>query len=171
MYALNFEDMATTALSLFLFTAFIMLFLPIAGQLIPHQLHSYLYSLLHHLYTPRSSELTLIIDQVDDYMGNYNQVYKAADVYLRTKISPLNERLRVSKTSEQKDLTIVIDTGEEIVDTVDNDITLKWRYMCSAETEYRGEKRQFELKFLKKHKAKVMESYLPYVLARADALC
>ena len=76
----------------------------------------------------------------------------------------------MSKTSGQEDLTISIDRDEKIIDTFDNDITLQWRYVCT-EKDYRGEKRQFELKFLKKHKAKVMDSYLPYVLARADALC
>ncbi|KAK9948550.1 hypothetical protein M0R45_004119 [Rubus argutus] len=139
MYGLTFKDMATTAFSFSIFIAFFMLFRLKPGQLIPHQLRSYLYSLLHHMYTPRSSELTLIIDQGDDDYMDHNQVYQAADVYLRTKISPLNDRLRVSKTSGQKDLTIAIDTGEEIIDTFDNEITLRWRYMCT-ETENRGEK-------------------------------
>ncbi|KAK9948549.1 hypothetical protein M0R45_004118 [Rubus argutus] len=179
MYGLNFKDMATPAFSLIsIIIAFIMLFRTKPGQLIPHQLRSYLYSLLHHLYAPRSSELTLIIKKLSGshgYGNGYgmpfnNKVYEAADVYLQTKISPLNERLTVSKTSGQEDLTIAIDTGEEIIDTFDNNITLKWRYVCTAR-ERGGEKHQFELKFLKKHRAKVMDSYLPYVLARADALC
>ncbi|PRQ47531.1 putative ATPase, AAA-type, core, AAA-type ATPase domain-containing protein [Rosa chinensis] len=175
MYPLNLKDMPTTASSMFSayasFAAFIMLVKSMADQLmslIPPQLRSYLYSILLHFYTPHSSDLTLIVDEKCGYM--INQVYESAEVYLKTKISPLNERLRVSRTPGQKTLSINIDRDEEIMDTF-NDITLKWCYVCTeAEKSGDKEKRKFELTVQKKHKTEVTDSYLPYVLARADAL-
>ncbi|KAK9948558.1 hypothetical protein M0R45_004127 [Rubus argutus] len=169
--ALNLTNIPTTASSLFSayasFAAFIVLARSMADQLIPHQLRRYLHSLLRHFYTPRSSNLTLIVDEKSGM--NSNQVYEAAEVYLQTKISPLNERLRVSKTPRQKTLSLTIDKNQEIMDTFEN-IKLKWQYVCTETKERGGEKRQFELMFHKKHKALVMEAYLPYVLTRAKAI-
>ncbi|KAK9948548.1 hypothetical protein M0R45_004117 [Rubus argutus] len=175
MFPLNFKDMPTTASSLFSayasIAAFLMLVRSIADQLIPHELRSYLYSILHHFfYTPRSSDMTLIIDEKCGYMSN--QVYEAAEVYLQTKISESNERLRVSKTPGQKTLSINIDRDQEIIDFFDG-IRLKWCYVCAEEKNNgsgNDEKHQFELTFLKKHRAKVIDSYLPYLLARANAI-
>ncbi|XP_024184089.1 AAA-ATPase At2g18193 isoform X1 [Rosa chinensis] len=180
MYPLNLREMPTTASSLFSayasFTALIMLVKSMADQLmslIPPPLRSYLSSILHHFYAPRSADLTLIVDEKCGHM--INQVYEAVEVYLKTKISPLNERLRVSRTPGQKTLSITIDRNEEIIDYFDN-ITLKWRYVCTEAKKGGGgpggdkEKRKFELTFNKKHKVEVIDSYLHNVLDRADAL-
>ena len=174
MFPLSFKDMPTTASSLFSAYAslatFLMLVRSMADQLIPYELRSYLYTILRRFYTPRSSDMTLIIDEKCGYINN--QVYEAAEVYLQTKISPLNERLRVSQTPGQKALTITIDKEQEIIDTFDK-IKLKWSYVCTEAKKDGGsddEKRQFELTFLKTHRVKVLDSYIPYVLDRANAI-
>ncbi|KAL6227119.1 hypothetical protein ACLB2K_001078 [Fragaria x ananassa] len=172
--SLNFTNMPTTASSLFSayasLAAFLMLANSMADQLIPHWLRSYLHSLLPFFYTPKSSTLTLIVDEMSGM--NNNQVYEAAQVYLQTKISSINERLKVSKTPRQKTITLSIEQNEEIIDAFEN-IKLKWRYVCSESKDHHhgdGDKKHFELTFLKKHKASVVEAYLPYVLARAKAI-
>lgn len=171
MFTLNPKDMPTTASTLFSayasFAASMMLLRSITDQLIPHQLRSYIYSSLSYFFTTSSSNLTLI---VDEHCGMArNEVYDAAEVYLRTKISPYTERLKISKTPRKKKISIAIDKGEEITDTFDNDIKLKWRFTeleKGQKDNYRSagdNKNQFELVFDKKHKDKVMEFYLPYV--------
>ncbi|PRQ47542.1 putative ATPase, AAA-type, core, AAA-type ATPase domain-containing protein [Rosa chinensis] len=169
--ALSLTNLPATASSLFSayasLAAFLMLARSMADQLIPHQLRSYLHSLLGYFYTPKSSNLTLIVDEKSSM--NNNQVYEAAEVYLQTKISPLNERLRVSKTPRQKTISLAIEKNEEIMDSFEN-IKLKWRFVCTESKDHGSDKSHFELTFVKKHKALVVEAYLPYVLDRAKAI-
>ncbi|KAJ7953049.1 Aaa-atpase [Quillaja saponaria] len=167
MFSLN-EMPSTTALfsAYASFTASMMLVRSMADQLIPHPLRSYLTSALHYLFTPLSSNLTIVIDEKCGMTSN--QVYNAAEVYLRTKISPSTQRLRVSKTQRQKNITVTIHKDEEINDKFDN-FLLKWRFLCT-ESEHRQERRSFELTFHKKFKEQVLESYLPYVLLRAKEI-
>ncbi|CAB4287770.1 unnamed protein product [Prunus armeniaca] len=117
----------------------------------------------------------------------HNQVYDAAELYLRTKISPLTEPLQVSKTPRKKTISLSIDQGQQINDTFDN-VKLTWRYICSSNqrsesqnhslrrhnnnnnNNQSSEKRCFELTFHKKHKDKVVEFYLPHVFAQANAI-
>ncbi|XP_062004531.1 AAA-ATPase At2g18193-like [Rosa rugosa] len=175
MYPLNFKDMPTSASSLFSayasLAAFIMLVRSIMDQLFPHELRSYIYSIFNKFfYTPRSLDMTIIIDEKCGYISN--QVYEAAEVYLRTKISDLNERLRVSKTPGQKTLNIAVDKDQEIIDFFDG-IKLRWCFVCAEDKKGgsgNNEKHQFELTFNKKHRAKVIDSYMQHVLARADAI-
>ncbi|XP_024181166.1 AAA-ATPase At2g18193 [Rosa chinensis] len=180
MFPLNFEslnltNMPTTASSLFSayasLTAFIMLVRSIVDQLIPHELRYYIYSAFGRLFTPRPSDLTLIVDECCGMVQN--QIYEAAEVYLRTKVSPLNDRLRVKKAPRQKNITVTIEKGEEIKDSFDG-ININWRFVCSGgeneQNSHAQQKRQFELTVNKKHRVKVIESYLPYVLDRAEAI-
>ncbi|XP_050383827.1 AAA-ATPase At2g18193-like [Argentina anserina] len=175
MFTLNLKDMPTTASTLFSayasFAASMMLLRSITDQLIPRQLRSYIYSFFSHFFTSPSSNLTLI---VEEYCGmTRNQVYDAAEVYLTTKISPFTERLKISKTPRKKSISIAMDKGEEITDTFDNDIKLKWRFAEPEKDDFRSgndNKCRFELVFDKKHKDKVMDTYLPYVFAQAKAI-
>ncbi|XVF59680.1 hypothetical protein PTKIN_Ptkin07bG0295300 [Pterospermum kingtungense] len=150
------------------FAGSVMLVRSMANELIPHQLRSYLFSTLHYFFTPLSPNLTLAIDESCGMTRN--QVYEAAEVYLRTRISPTTERLKVSKTRKQKRFTIAIEKGQTVVDHFE-DVTLTWRFVCvETEKPHHGEKRLFELSFQKKHKDKVMDSYLPYVLLKAEEI-
>ncbi|KAL6224521.1 hypothetical protein ACLB2K_003376 [Fragaria x ananassa] len=170
--------MSTTASTLFSayasFAASMMLLRSITDQLFPYQFRSYIYSFFSHFFTTPSSNLTLIVEECCGMTRN--QVYDAAEAYLRTKINPLTERLKISKTPRKKSISIAMEKGEEITDTYDNDIELKWRF-TEPEKKQKDEydsandnKRRFELVFDKKHKDIVMDSYLPYVFARAKAI-
>ncbi|XP_061999577.1 AAA-ATPase At2g18193-like [Rosa rugosa] len=172
MFTLNPKDVQTTASTLFSayasFAASMMLVRSIIDQLIPHQ------SVFSHFFTTPSSNLTLIVEECCGMTRN--QVYDAAEVYLQTKINLFTERLKISKTPRKKNISIAMDKGEEITDTFDNDIKLKWRFTepeKKQKDEYHSandSKRRFELVFDKKHKDTVMDSYLPYVFARAKAI-
>jgi hypothetical protein len=168
----SLKDMPSTASTLFSayasVAASMMLVRSMANEIVPHELRAYLGSALNYLFTPLSSTLTLVIDECSGMTRN--QLYEASDVYLRTKISPATERLRVSKTPRQKHINVAIEKGEEINDRFEN-FHVKWRFVCTEPKNQRsGEKRFFELIFNKKFKDQVLNSYLPYVLHRASAI-
>lgn len=178
----SLKDIPTSPSALFAayasFSASMMLFRTMVNELVPAELRVYLTSALRFLFAPLSSDLTLIVDETTGMTRN--QVFDAAEVYLRTKISPRTERLRVSKTPRQKSLTVAIDKGEEVFDTY-QDVRIRWRFVCTEPDKGGGggggyhhaasrEIRNFELTFDKKFKAKVLGSYLPYVLVRANAI-
>lgn len=153
--------------------ASVMLVRSMANEFIPYELRSYLSSAIHYLYTPLSTNLTLVIDE---YSGiTRNQVYDASETYLRTKISSSTDRLRVSKTPRQKNFAVAIEKGEEVNDVYEN-VKLKWRYVCTEPQNNNhhysggGEKRCFELSFNKKFKDRVLGSYLPFVMDRAHVI-
>ncbi|EEF40801.1 ATP binding protein, putative [Ricinus communis] len=150
------------------FAAFLMLVRSLANDLIPHHLQSYINSFFCRLFTHASSStFTLTIDELFGY--SQNQIYEAAEIYLRTKTANSSARhLKVSKSQRQRKITTSIVSGEEIIDYYD-DMKLKWRYACDESQTPPNEKRYFELSFNMNFKDKVLSSYLPYVLQKADA--
>ncbi|KAI4314818.1 hypothetical protein L6164_027687 [Bauhinia variegata] len=154
-------------------TASIMLMRSMVNDLIPQPIRGYLVNTFRYFIKPRSPILTLIIEESSGIARN--QVYDAAEVYLSTRVSPLNERLKIFKSPKEKKLTIRLEKGEKIVDFYDG-VELKWRFIC-AESEknnpnenniaIRSEKRYFELCFHKKHKEIVLDNYLPFILEKA----
>ncbi|XVF17941.1 hypothetical protein REPUB_Repub10bG0168300 [Reevesia pubescens] len=157
-------------------TASIMLFRSMANDLIPCPIRNYLFSTMRYFFKPRTQILTLVIEESNGMA--MNQVYDASEIYLCTRISPNTERLKISKTPKEKNLTIRLEKGEKIVDFYEG-VELKWRFVCAdAEKSKnpndpfpaRAEKRSFELSFHKKHKDIVLNSYVPYLLERAKAI-
>ncbi|KAE8675757.1 Mitochondrial chaperone BCS1-like protein [Hibiscus syriacus] len=166
------SEMSKTASSLLSayasFAGSIMLVRSMANELIPHPLRSYLLKTCRYFFSPLSSALTLAIDERCGMAKN--QVFEGAKLYLSTRISPKTERLKVSKTRKQNHITIAIDKGETVVDRFE-DVRLTWRFACAeGEKPPHGEKRYFELIFNKKHKDKVLNFYLPYVLLKAEEI-
>lgn len=165
--------MPATATSLFStyasFAATMMIVRTMANDLVPSPVRSYLQSFIHHLFTPLSNTLTVVIEDLSGMIRN--QVYDSAEIYLQTRLNPNTERFKVSKTSKQKKVNISLERGEEVADTFE-DINLKWRFVSiepQGEPRIR-EKRYFELSFHKKHKNKVIDKYLPFVLAKAKEI-
>ncbi|KAM1047821.1 hypothetical protein ACFX1X_027362 [Malus domestica] len=173
MFSLNNpREMPTTVSSLFSayasFAGSMMLVRSIARDLFPEPLSSYIFSKLSRLFSTPFSSITLVIEEFSG--AARNQVYAAAEVYLRTinNITPSTHRLRVGKNIRQKTVSLALDNSGQLEDAFDN-VNLTWRFKVRKEKSG-AEQRQFELSFHKKHKDKVMESYFPYVLARADAI-
>ncbi|KAH9711281.1 AAA-ATPase [Citrus sinensis] len=146
-----------------------MLLRSFANELIPQQLRSYLCTTFYHyLFNPLSNNLTLVFDEWSGM--SRNQVFDAAELYLRTKINPDTERLKVSKTSRQKNFTVSIEKGEEVTDSFQN-VQLQWKFVCKEpQNNHSGEKRYFELSFHQKHKQTVICYYLPHVVERANEI-
>ena len=148
-------------------SAIVMLVRSMVNEFVPPQFRSYLFSIFQqYFFTPQSSQLTLVVEE-NCGIGT-NQIYEAATIYLRTKISDSTERLKVSKTVKQKKSTIEVLTGEEITDCFEN-IKLKWKF--SEKGEHRHDRQKFiELSFDKKFKKVVLDSYLPYVITSSETI-
>ncbi|CDY53274.1 BnaC09g09690D [Brassica napus] len=114
-------------------TGFMMLFRKMLNDFMPMQLRSYLFRLLDQLFTPKSNNLTVIIDE--KFGSESNHVFEAAEIYLRKKISPDTKQLCVGKTTKEKHFTISIVKGEEIFDSFENS-KMKWNYVESEENKF-----------------------------------
>ncbi|KAL5713289.1 hypothetical protein ACHQM5_015381 [Ranunculus cassubicifolius] len=161
-------------------STFMMLIQSIVNQFLPYQLQAYLLSLFRGLLNRHSpSDLTISIEQFEGLTSN--EVYESSEIYLRTKIDPLVERLRVSKVPRENVILVTIEKGQEITDIFEG-IQIKWKLITSensgSDNQYSGqqqqqqqqERRAFELSFPKKYKEQVLSSYLPYVMEKAKAL-
>ncbi|KAI4327648.1 hypothetical protein L6164_020084 [Bauhinia variegata] len=157
-------------------TASVMLMRSMANDLIPQPIRGYLANAFRYLIKPHSPNLTLVIEESSGIARN--QVYDAAEVYLSTRVSPLNERLKIFKSPKEKRLTIRLEKGEKLVDFYGG-AELKWRFIC-AESEnnnpsnnniaIRSEKQYFELCFHKEHKEMVLDNYLPFILEKSKEM-
>ncbi|GAU26238.1 hypothetical protein TSUD_224290 [Trifolium subterraneum] len=112
-------------------TASIMLLRSMAQELIPQPIRGYLLNTFRYFIKTRSSTLTLIIEESTGIARN--QVYDAAESYLSTRVTPENERLKISKVPKEKKLTIRLEKGEKLTDVYEG-VCLEWRFIC-AETE------------------------------------
>ncbi|KAK9276090.1 hypothetical protein L1049_005621 [Liquidambar formosana] len=145
-----------------------------AMQLIPKPLQEKILSKLAGLWGNVSSQMTLIIDEYSG-SGSINEIYHASELYLSTRISPSVDRLKVSKSSREKNLSISVTKGEKIIDVFEG-IQLKWEMVCTetqksffdhhskSQTNAKLVHKSFELCFHKEHKEKVLDAYLRYVV-------
>ncbi|VVA99461.1 unnamed protein product [Arabis nemorensis] len=165
------SDFSFSASSLFSayasLTGFLMLFRSMLHDFVPAKLRSYFSDLFDRYFTPKSKNLTVIIDE--NFGLNRNQVYDAAEMYLRNKIGPETERLRVGKTPKQTHFTISIEKGEEIFDSFEGS-EVKWSYVQSENEKGDKVKRLYELTFEKKLKDKIMGSYLSFVVSESEEI-
>ncbi|CAN6484924.1 unnamed protein product [Victoria cruziana] len=150
-----------------------MLVRSIVNVFFPRPFHHFLLSRVWHFFSRFSSRLSMVVEQYNGFA--VDRLYEAAEVYLSTKISPSNTRLKVGKPDKEKGFLVTMDMGEEIVDVFEG-VKLTWRFI-RTETEKRisnsysdsstMETRFFELSFDKIHREKVLRSYFPYILNRA----
>ncbi|KGN49285.2 AAA-ATPase At2g18193 [Cucumis sativus] len=172
---MNFKDMAVPQSVSALFSAYasfattMMLIRSLTNELLPAKLISFS-SIFVYFFGSISSQTKLVIEENSGFA--MNEVFQAAEFYLRTKISPSIDTLKVTKTPRQKKVTLSIDKDQEIIDYFEN-IRLQWRFLCSVDERNGGgsrEKRQFELSFPKKFRDRIVDFYLPYVLRRAKEI-
>ncbi|XP_057788289.1 AAA-ATPase At3g50940-like [Salvia miltiorrhiza] len=149
----------------------------LAKDLLPNELQHYVYTKFHYLLTSAfSNEITLVIDEFDGL--NKNQLFSAAELYAAAISSPSSRTYRVSLPEKEKKIRVFLGQNEEIVDEFCKTIHLKWRFVAEKSQRRRdypsaatsSEIRSFKLTFHKKHKSKVIDEYLPYVLERSKAL-
>ncbi|KAK0573322.1 hypothetical protein LWI29_006395 [Acer saccharum] len=141
----------------------------VTNQIIPKKFQDMILSKFGGL-CGNGSRMTLTIDEFDGY--SINQLYEASEIYLRTKINPSLNSLKVSKSAKENNFLLTINIGEKIVDVFE-DVQLLW-VMASDKTDEmpqngRFEKRFIELSFHKKCMEKVLSSYLRYVMEISNA--
>ncbi|XP_059661427.1 AAA-ATPase At3g50940-like [Cornus florida] len=156
-----------------------MLIRSVANEFLPPGIHNFFFSGFHHLSHHFSSQFTIVIEEFQGQL--VNQVFEAANVYLGTIVNPSTQRVRLSKAENEKRVEITIDRNEEMVDVFEN-VQVKWRLICTQvdavnfrhrpdlNATLRSEIKSYELSFHKKHKEKVLGSYLPYILERSKAI-
>ncbi|KAL6011393.1 hypothetical protein ACLOJK_001839 [Asimina triloba] len=147
----------------------------IANDLLPRHVQDRLFSTLQATFLRRfSAQITIIIDEFNGF--TLNKLYAAAHLYLGTKISTsATRRLRVSKDDSEKHLSVAMERGETVVD-VFQDMKLEWQFIRHENHKYVGndttvqQSHSLYLRFREKHKDKVLQDYLPRVLAQAKAM-
>ncbi|KAJ1441673.1 P-loop containing nucleoside triphosphate hydrolase [Sesbania bispinosa] len=133
---------------------------------------------LHNLSRHFSTQFTIVIEEFQGM--SRNQVFEAAEAYLGTKATLSTQRVKASKSEDDKNLSFGLDRDEEVSDEFEG-VRLTWKLMyIQVESSHRhthdmnmssqSELRYYELSFHKKHKEKIFNSYLPYVLERAKAI-
>ncbi|KAL6283466.1 hypothetical protein ACE6H2_014395 [Prunus campanulata] len=157
-----------------------MLLRSIANDFIPNEFRNYFFSSLHNISRRFSSHLTIVIDEFQGL--SLNEVFEAAEAYLGTLATPSLQRIKVSKVTKEKKLGVAMDRGEEICDVYEDHVQVMWKYVCTKvessratnpgdlNASLRAETRSYELTFHKKHKEKVLNSYLPYILDRSKGI-
>ncbi|MED6205746.1 hypothetical protein PIB30_020533 [Stylosanthes scabra] len=157
-----------------------MLIRTIAYDYIPHDILSYFLLKFHDMKRFFSSELTIVIEEFKGV--SKNQVYEAAELYLGSKGTLSALRVKASKSEEDKNLAFVVDKNQQVCDDYEG-VMVKWKLCCEyvastgnkehpddMNASLRSEVRSYELTFHMKHKEKIFNSYLPFVLERAKAI-
>lgn len=160
-------------------TASVMMIRTMFNDLLPEVVRTYLCSFFLNIFKRGSNELTLVIEESTSF--SQNQIYEASDAYLSTKITSKTKRVKICKTPYQKNITVRLEKNEEIVDTFEG-VELTWRHVCFdpahrlnnparlMQYPVRPEKKAFELTFHQKNKDMVFNSYMPFVLQKANAI-
>ncbi|XP_059653789.1 AAA-ATPase At3g50940-like [Cornus florida] len=146
----------------------------VARDFLPYEFQHFLLIKFRHFLTTFSNQLTIVIDEFDGL--NSNQLFRASELYLGTIITPSTKRFRVTKPEKEHKINVSMERNHELTDTF-NGFQLKWKmvskqiqskYISGSDGQYnpipRTELRYFELTFHKKHKNRVLEDYLPYIL-------
>ncbi|CAK8535013.1 unnamed protein product [Lathyrus sativus] len=158
--------------------ASIVLMRTITNELIPHEFLHFFQSGIDHLSRRFSAQFTVVIEEFQGMARN--QVFEAAEAYLGTKATVSTERVKVSKLEDHKNLSFNIDRNEEVSDVFEG-VSVKWKLICIQVDSSRirhydpnssavAEIRSYELTFHKKHKNKIFNSYLPYVMEIAHKI-
>ncbi|KAJ7944240.1 AAA-ATPase [Quillaja saponaria] len=158
------------------FSTFMMLLRTAINELIPIQIRSFIISKFRAYFFSHSS-YKASVHITECWEMNRNELYYAAKEYLPTKIIHDFKVLKVGKLEKQNKFSTALDGGQIVEDVFDN-IKLTW--ICSKidppsshlklkNSNTLAEKNMFVLTFDEKHREKVMESYLPYVLSAYEA--
>ncbi|XP_027926270.1 AAA-ATPase At3g50940-like [Vigna unguiculata] len=150
----------------------------ITNEFVPQEILDFFHSGLHNLSRKFSTRFTVVIEEFQGM--SRNQVFDAAEAYLTTKATLSAQRVKASKSENDKNLSFGVDRDEEVNDEFEG-VQIRWKYICKQaesirnkhhdmNSSLRSEIRYYELCFPKKHKEKIFSSYFPYVLERAKAI-
>ncbi|CAN1758264.1 AAA-ATPase At5g17760 [Linum perenne] len=149
------------------------LFQTVAYHVLPTPVRRYIFSAVLRLFSmSRPSEVTILIEETVGI--SRNEVFDAVKAYLSTKISPKADRLRVTKTTGDKNITVTFHENDIIFDEF-HGLALRWKFCVSEPDPYNygrptvtsSKTKFFELTFLKEKKDLIINDYIPYVLEKA----
>ncbi|KAL0349538.1 UNVERIFIED_CONTAM: AAA-ATPase [Sesamum radiatum] len=174
------QSMATNIFSAYAsVAASVMLYRSMVNDIIPEPVKAFFYSTFDRFFKSFfdrffgkiSTHVTVVIDEQNGFTRN--QIYDAAEIYIRTIINPEAERLKANKSSNQKNISFSIEKGQELTDSY-NGFQLKWQFILvepdGDKGRFQSEKKYFELTFEKQNKDAVLKDYLPFVLAKAKEM-
>ncbi|GLJ34244.1 hypothetical protein SUGI_0688090 [Cryptomeria japonica] len=155
-------------------TATIFFLATMARKYLPRELYENFREPLRRIARFLSPYIILVIEENEGI--RISDLYESVQIYLSTLSSSAAARLKLSKPQKATAFTFTMDKGQQIMDEFQG--FNAWWTLRSREckpplfSRYNAsdEKRHFELKFHKKNKARVFETYLPHVIAEAKIL-
>ncbi|EOA16463.1 hypothetical protein CARUB_v10004616mg [Capsella rubella] len=107
---------------------------------------------------------------------NTNELYNAVQLYLSSSVSIAGNRLSLTRAVNSSSITFGLSNNDSIVDTY-NSVTVVWEHIVTqrqtqtfAWRPMPEEKRGFTLRIKKKDKNLILDSYLEYIMERADEI-
>ncbi|KAK4417423.1 AAA-ATPase [Sesamum alatum] len=174
------QSMATNIFSAYAsVAASMMLYRSMVNDIIPEPVKSFFYSTFNRFFKSffdrffgkLSTHMTVVVDEQNGFTRN--QIYDAAETYLRTMINPDAERLKANKSSKQKNISLSMEKDQQVVDSYKG-FQLKWQFILvepdGDKGKFQAERRYFELTFEKQNRDIVLNDYLPFVLAKAKEI-
>ncbi|PIN06822.1 AAA+-type ATPase [Handroanthus impetiginosus] len=174
------QSMATNIFSAYAsVAASMMLFRSMANDIIPQPVKAFVCSVFirffrhffDRFFKKLSPHMTIVVDENTGITRN--QIYDAAEIYLRTKINPDADRLKANKSTKQRNINLSMVKDQEVVDFYEG-FEVKWQFMLvepeGDRASFKSEKRYFEATFEKINKETVVNEYLPFVLAKAKEI-
>ncbi|XP_010523236.1 PREDICTED: AAA-ATPase At1g43910-like [Tarenaya hassleriana] len=147
------------------FSAITMLLRTILNEIVPKRIREYIAMKLVDVFSSYfQSNFTFVIEQRWEFVEN--QTFRAAEVYLPTRLAGLSTGKLMVGSSNLKNpaaspkLGIPVDT--KIVDEYEG-IRVAWTLHSVETKKYLPEKRYFHLTCKKEHRDKIMNEYLPHL--------
>ncbi|KZV53368.1 hypothetical protein F511_06510 [Dorcoceras hygrometricum] len=147
----------------------------VAGDVVPPELSQYFMTKFRNFLATFSNDMTITIEEFDGIARN--QLFTAAEVYLGTIISPSTKRFKASIPEKEQNIQVSMGGNVDLADTF-HGFQLKWGVVHQQNQprqvhydDYHStmqfEHKYLELTFHKKHKDKVLNEYLPYIVERS----
>ncbi|XP_050229421.1 AAA-ATPase At2g18193-like [Mercurialis annua] len=146
------------------------------SQIIPRRLQDYVISKLKNYFSYKPSYTHFIIYETWDGQGR-NELYDASQAYVSTIIGPKNQKLKVGKLEQKKNVSIAIAGGGEVEDTF-RGIHITWYCVKEKDKNSNGDssgregakKSPYWIVFDSQYMEIIKKDYLDHILKNYNAL-
>ncbi|KAJ7950426.1 AAA-ATPase [Quillaja saponaria] len=152
------------------------------NDFLPPAIRSFIISNIKSLFFHRPGQFSQIISlQINGYweVGQKNELYEAVKDYMPAKICHEYNTLRIGKLQGKENIAFAVTSGQKFEDAFE-DMKVTWTFNSVTSQENvktigniygnNYEKNMFVLSFDEKHRDKVLESSIPYVLNTYKAM-